>query len=100
MSPVDYHARFASHSARRRSKVLTLTTCGHTSVRTLVQSGIDLYKVQQLLGHKSPTMTERYAHHFPESLRDGVEILDQRRDSSTKVAQSEGLDEEAVCVSS
>jgi site-specific recombinase XerD len=54
----------------------------HTFATRLVQSGIDLYKVQQLLGHKSPIMTQRYAHHYPESLRDGVEILDRLRDSS------------------
>ena len=47
----------------------------HTFATRLVQSGIDLYKVQCLLGHKSPIMTQRYAHHYPESLREGVEIL-------------------------
>lgn len=25
---------------------------------------------------KSPLMTQRYAHHYPESLRDGVEVLE------------------------
>ena len=49
----------------------------HTFATRMVQAGIDLYKVQRLLGHKSPIMTQRYAHHYPESLRDGVEILDQ-----------------------
>ena len=49
----------------------------HTFATRLVQAGVDLYKVQRLLGHKSPIMTQRYAHHYPESLRDGVEILDQ-----------------------
>lgn len=51
----------------------------HTFATRLVQAGIDLYKVQQLLGHKSPIMTQRYAHHYPESLRDGVAILDRPR---------------------
>jgi integrase len=59
----------------------------HTFATRLVQAGVDLYKVQRLLGHKSPSMTQRYAHHFPESLRDGVEILDQRRSVSTISAQ-------------
>jgi integrase len=36
------------------------------------RSGRDLYKVQRLLGHKSPTMTQRYAHHYPGSPRDAV----------------------------
>ena len=62
----------------------------HTFATRLVQWGIDLYKVQQLLGHKSPIMTQRYAHHYPESLRDGVEILDRPRESSTVLAQSAG----------
>lgn len=64
----------------------------HTCATILLQSGIDLYKVQQLLGHKSPIMTQRYTHQYPESLRDGVEILDRLRDSSTHVAQSAGLE--------
>src|SRR5262249_35051665 len=37
----------------------------HTFATRLVQSGVDLYKVQRLLGHKSPMMTQRYAHHYP-----------------------------------
>jgi integrase len=49
----------------------------HTFATRLIQSGKDLYKVQRLLGHKSPAMTQRYAHHYPESLRDAVEVLDK-----------------------
>ena len=55
----------------------------HTFATRLVQSGIDLYKVQCLLGHKSPIMTQRYAHHYPESLREGVEMLEKYRLVST-----------------
>lgn len=62
----------------------------HTFATRLVQAGVDLYKVQRLLGHKSPIMTQRYAHHYPESLRDGVNILDRLAGVSTKLAQSAG----------
>jgi integrase len=48
----------------------------HTFATRLVQAGIDLYKVGKLLGHRDIRMTQRYSHHCPESLRDGVEILD------------------------
>ncbi len=48
----------------------------HTFATRLVQRGVDLYKVSKLLGHKDISTTQRYAHHYPESLRDGVEILD------------------------
>jgi integrase len=51
----------------------------HTFATRLVQAGVDLYRVQRLLGHKTPTMTQRYAHHSPESLRDGVRVLEQQR---------------------
>jgi integrase len=47
----------------------------HTFATRLCQSGIDLYVISRLLGHKSIQMTTRYSHHFPESLRSGVEVL-------------------------
>ena len=55
----------------------------------MVQAGKDLYKVQVLLGHKTPIMTQRYAHHYPESLRDGVEGLDRlKKEHVTNLSQS------------
>jgi hypothetical protein len=33
-----------------------------------------------LLGHKDISTTERYAHHFPESLRDRAEILESEHE--------------------
>jgi site-specific recombinase XerD len=48
----------------------------HTFATRLVQRGVDLYKVKELLGHKSIQMTMWYAHHYPESLRSSVEVLD------------------------
>jgi len=62
----------------------------HTFATRLVQAGVDLYKVQRLLGHKSPVMTQRYAHHYPESLRDGVRILDPVVTPVTNSGQSGG----------
>lgn len=48
----------------------------HTFATRLVQNGVDLYKVKELLGHKTLAITTRYAHHYPESLRASVEVLD------------------------
>jgi integrase len=48
----------------------------HTFATRLVRNGVDLYKVKELLGHKTLAMTMRYAHHYPESLRAGIETLD------------------------
>ena len=55
----------------------------HTFATRLVQSGIDLYTVSKLLGHRDITTTQRYAHHYPESLRSGVEVLDKCYKSAT-----------------
>jgi integrase len=57
----------------------------HTFATRLAQSGIDLYMISKLLGHKDIKMTQRYSHHHPDSLRNGVEVLDK---ISTNLAQS------------
>lgn len=49
----------------------------HTFATRLVQAGVDVYTVSKLLGHKDIRMTQRYAHHCPESLRGGIEVLDK-----------------------
>jgi len=49
----------------------------HTFATRLVQAGVDLYTVQRLLGHTSPTMTQRYAHHSTQSLQAAVEVLEK-----------------------
>ncbi len=48
----------------------------HSFATRLAQAGVDIYKISKLVGHKDIKMTQRYAHHCPDSLRDGVEILE------------------------
>jgi integrase len=48
----------------------------HTFATRLVQAGVDLYAVKNMMGHRSIKTTERYAHHAPESLRPAVGMLD------------------------
>ena len=49
----------------------------HTFATRMVQAGVDIYTVSKLLGHASVKETERYAHHYPESVRYGVETLEK-----------------------
>jgi integrase len=67
----------------------------HTFATRLAQKGVDLYKIQRLLGHKTGVMTQRYAHHSPEILRDGVRVLDpsSRLERGTK-SDTVGLEQE------
>lgn len=43
-------------------KDFTFHSLRHSFASTLVQRGVDLFKVQKLLGHASPFMTQRYSH--------------------------------------
>jgi integrase len=55
----------------------------HTFASWLVQDGVPLDRVSKLLGHKSLTMTMRYAHLAPNQLHEDVALLTR---NSTPVA--------------
>jgi integrase len=48
----------------------------HTAASWLVMSGADLYTVGQVLGHKTPRMTQRYSHLSPKYIAGAVSKLD------------------------
>jgi integrase len=47
----------------------------HTYASWLVQGGVDLYTVKELMGHSSIIMTERYSHESPDRLQRAAEIF-------------------------
>ena len=47
----------------------------HTAGSRMAQSGVDIYTIAKILGHKTLTMTIRYSHYNVESLRCGVDTL-------------------------
>jgi integrase len=51
----------------------------HTCASWMVQQGVPLMEVRDVLGHSSVEMTERYAHLAPEKLRSAVGVLDRLR---------------------
>jgi integrase len=81
----------AFYSALKKSGIVPLRfhDLRHTFATRLVQAGVDLYTVQKLGRWKTISMVMRYAHHYPESLRSGVEVLDRiSRKVITNLAQS------------
>ncbi len=49
----------------------------HTFASNLVMSGVDLFAVKELLGHKDIKMTMKYAHLSPEHRTTAVKVLDR-----------------------
>jgi site-specific recombinase XerD len=49
----------------------------HTYASRLVQAGVDLYRVQRLLGHSTPVMTARYSKLADTDLKKAVEIMEK-----------------------
>ena len=54
----------------------TFINLRHTAASLMVQNGVPLYEVQQILGHSTPLMTQRYASLMPGHLRGAVDALD------------------------
>jgi integrase len=51
----------------------------HTAASWLAMRGAPLYSVGAILGHKTPRMTQRYAHLSPEYLQGTVALLDDQK---------------------
>jgi len=60
----------------RRQKVV-FHTLRHTYASWLVERGVDLYTVKELMGHKTLAMTERYSHLGENTLKQAVSRLDE-----------------------
>jgi integrase len=48
----------------------------HDFASRLVKSGVDLFRVQKLMGHSDISMTQRYAHLAPNDLQRAIDELD------------------------
>jgi len=88
ISPPNLRKSFLSATEKSGVKNLRFHDLRHTFATRLIQAGVDIYTVQELGRWKNISMVMRYAHHYPESLRSGVEVLDKiGRKISTNLAQ-------------
>jgi integrase len=65
---------YAWDAARQRASLpeLRMHDLRHSFASFLINSGHSLYEVQKLLGHRTPSMTQRYAHLSDSSLRSAM----------------------------
>jgi site-specific recombinase XerD len=56
----------------------------HTFASRLVMNGVDIRTVQELLGHKSITMTMKYAHLAPDSRQSAVERVNKKEETRSE----------------
>jgi integrase len=83
---VDLKTGFALACEKAGITDVTWHTLRHTFASRLVNSGVDIVTVKELLGHSSISVTMRYAHTNIESKRAAVEKLDGFGDNLVTVS--------------
>lgn len=74
--PLENPTKLMERALKRASlEPMRIHDLRHTFAATCVNSGASLYEVQKLLGHSSPTMTQRYAHLASDTIRRASEAM-------------------------
>jgi len=72
----DFRKAFETAVKRAGIKDFHFHDCRHTFASYLAMSGISLYTIMALMGHKSMEMTQRYSHLSPDFQAKAVDTLD------------------------
>ena len=80
----DYVSRSFQSACRAAGmdRAIHFHSLRHSFASNLVQKGVSLYKIKELLGHSSISTTEIYSHLNLESLREAIKTLDDSPEHS------------------
>jgi integrase len=73
----SFHAAFFKARDAAGLSDVRIHDLRHTFASVLINRGVSLYEVQELLGHSNAQMTQRYAHLQPNELQRRTEIMGQ-----------------------
>ena len=90
-NPSHLSHRFRYYADKCKLYDIRLHDCRHTYASWLVQAGVSLQVVKELLGHTSIKTTMRYAHLVPSTLVQAVRVLDFDQDTY-KIYTGQGAD--------
>jgi integrase len=62
-------------------KKVCFHTMRHTFASRLAMAGVPLYTIKEAMGHHTIAMTERYAHLMPDTLREAMQVLEEKPDN-------------------
>ena len=82
----DVRTAFKSACRRANIKNLRFHDLRHTFASRLVESGVDLITVKELLGHSTVKITERYTHPNQSLKKEAVELLAKKPGKSDDMA--------------
>ncbi|MBC2836167.1 tyrosine-type recombinase/integrase [Paragemmobacter straminiformis] len=71
----SFHLAWDRVRTRLNMREVRIHDLRHTYASFLINHGATIYEVQKLLGHHHISMTERYAHLYPDTLQQRVELI-------------------------
>lgn len=79
---------FENACQRAKIKGLRFHDLRHTFASRLVERGVDIVRVKELLGHSSVKITERYTHSNQEEKKRAVELLCKKSHKTTRKVEN------------
>lgn len=78
---------FSETVKRAKIKKITFHQLRHTAATRMVEKGIDLVVVKEILGHADLTTTQRYSHPVPKRILEAIKTLENY---TSKISRKKG----------